>query len=136
MNRNIFKAYDVRGLYPKDINENSISKIALALVSVWDSGLIVVAHDGRHGSEILAHSMVGAIESSGRGFSKKHKVIFIGLATTPMFYFLVNDLLAIGGAMITASHNPKEYNGVKAVREKAVPIGGLEILALIDNQKK
>ena len=55
------------------------------------------------------------------------KIHKIGLATTPAFYFLVNKLKAVGGIMITASHNPKEFNGLKVVGKKAAPISGAEI---------
>lgn len=131
INKKIFKAYDIRGLYPEDVNEESIRYTAKGLVKIWSSGKIVVARDGRHGGEILTKVMIDSIIQFGEEIGKKFEVIPVGLSTTPMFYFLVNDLNAEGGAMITASHNPKEYNGVKAVKSKAIMIPGSEILNLI-----
>lgn len=128
LNKSIFKAYDVRGLYPKDVNKESIGLIASALGGMWKGGTVIVAHDGRHGSPLLAKTVAAKLNDQ----KKKFEVIFVGLATTPMFYFLVNRLKASGGAMITASHNPKEYNGVKAVNPGAQMISGTELLACIE----
>ncbi len=132
LNKTIFKAYDVRGLYPQEINDESVKIIAKALVETWNEGKIVVAHDGRHGSEEMAKLIAEEIVSDSEKSEKKLEIISVGLSTTPMYYFLVNDLNASGGAMITASHNPKEYNGIKAVREKAIMVSGTEILSIIE----
>lgn len=131
----IFKAYDVRGLYPQDVNADSITIIGKALAYLWQSGTVVIAHDGRHGAVELAHAMEKSIVEYGKSIGKTYTTTFVGLSTTPMFYFLVNDLNACGGAMITASHNPKEYNGVKAVLPKALPVSGVDLLKVITEQK-
>lgn len=120
MESRIFKAYDIRGIYPSEINVDVATKVAETCANMFKPGTIVVAHDVRHGSTELAQ----AVEKT---LTKKFKVEFIGLATTPMFYFLVNHLKASGGVMITASHNPKEYNGMKIVTEGAILVSGIEI---------
>ncbi len=132
--RSIFKAYDVRGLYPQEVNDESVRAICEALVEMWPAGDVVVAHDGRHGSQKLAKRAADEIVRVGQAAGKKFNSIFVGLATTPMFYFLVNHFNAVGGAMITASHNPKEYNGVKAVCAAALPVSGTELLSIIDKR--
>lgn len=132
MNKKIFKAYDVRGIYPTDINTESVTVIARALAFLLDSGPVVVARDGRHGGLELTSVLEEKIKVFGEEFGKKFEVISVGLSTTPMFYFLVNHFGAKGGAMVTASHNPKEYSGVKAVKEKALPFSGTELLKTIE----
>jgi phosphomannomutase len=122
MNTKIFKAYDVRGLYPQDINSDVVTKIIPGFLKLIERGTIVVAHDGRHGSVELAKTLeVELAKNEGC------HVTMVGLSTTPMFYFLVCDLSAAGGVMVTASHNPKEYNGLKTVRKDALPISGIEL---------
>ena len=134
LNPKIFKAYDVRGIYPTDVNSESVTVIARALATMLPSGQIVVARDGRHGGEELTAVLEREIVSFGEKINKKFEIISVGLSTTPMFYFLVNHLNAQGGAMVTASHNPKEYSGVKAVKEKALPFSGTELLRVIEER--
>ena len=136
LNTKIFKAYDVRGIYPTDVNIESVTVIAHALAFLLPSGSIVVARDGRHGGEELTKTVEKEIVVFGETLGKKFEIISVGRATTPMFYFLVNHFNASGGAMITASHNPKEYSGVKAVKEKALPFSGTELLKVIENDFK
>ncbi len=133
LNKSIFKAYDVRGKYPKDVNVEAIADIARALAKLFPSGTLVVARDGRHGSPELSECATKVLKDEGAKLGKDFNVIYAGLATTPMFYFLVNHLNAEGGMMITASHNPKEYNGVKAVKRNAEAMSGTELLSLVDN---
>jgi phosphomannomutase len=132
MNKSIFKTYDIRGVYPTEINKDVVSVIARACVHILNEGEIIVAYDVRHGSEELAKSVSKAITAEAQKSGKKTLVKFVGPASTPMFYFLVNHFKTTGGCMITASHNPKEYNGMKVVREGAVMIPGIEILDFID----
>ena len=122
MNTKIFEAYDVRGIYPTDINSEVVKQIVPGLKKLINPGQIVVAHDGRYGSTELAKTLEDELGKDG-----DYTVTMVGLSTTPMFYFLVNDLKAEGGVMVTASHNPKEYNGLKAVRKEALPISGIEL---------
>jgi len=132
LNKKIFKAYDVRGIYPTDVNIESVSVVAHALAYLLNPGVVIVARDGRHGGEELAKTLEEKLIYFGELLNKKFEIISVGLSTTPMFYFLVNHFKASGGAMVTASHNPKEYSGVKAVKEDAVPFSGTELLKTIE----
>ena len=136
IDRTIFKAYDIRGLYPQAVNEEAMKSVGKALADILNSGIVVIAHDGRHGSPTLAKAVADEILRSAAEFDKAFEITFVGLTTTPMYYFLVNHLKASGGAMITASHNPKEYNGVKAVKEGAIPMSGVELLETIDKHNR
>lgn len=131
MNENVFKSYDVRGEYPQEINEKIVFEIALGLGRYFNrlkrkKSKIVVARDGRLGSFLLYKAAIKGL--------KGKKIIKAGLTTTPMFYFLVAKLKADGGIMITASHGPKEYNGLKAVRRNAVMVNGKEILKIVKQE--
>jgi phosphomannomutase len=125
----IFKAYDIRGIYPTEINENNASDIGRACAKLLKPGKVIVAHDIRYGSVKLSEAF---IKSFKKASGRRHKIIFVGLSTTPMFYFLINNLGASGGCMITASHNPKNYNGFKIVGEKAGMISGVAIRDVIE----
>jgi len=113
----IFRAYDIRGIYPEEINEEVVFKIAAALVKFLNPDKIVVAHDTRKSSVLLKDSVTAAAMASGVD------VIDVGQVPAPLFYFAVNKFGAAGGIMVTASHNPPNYNGLKLVREKAIAIG-------------
>jgi phosphomannomutase/phosphoglucomutase len=124
----IFGAYDIRGRYPEEINERVVRMIAEALSqTLFRRGRIVVAHDVR----LSSPSLYRAVLSAFRG--RAAKVVRVGLATTPMLYFLVNELKAQGGIMVTASHNPAEENGLKIVGRGGRPKSGREILKLISH---
>ncbi len=116
MLKDIFKAYDIRGIYKKDLNEDVAYKIGRALVEYIDKPNIVVGRDMRESSNPLFDAFAKGITEQGG------TVTDIGLSSTPMLYFAVNFLKADAGTMITASHNPKEYNGFKFTREKAIPL--------------
>ena len=119
-NPSIYRAYDIRGIYPKDFNEKIVEHIAGKLdKNLFKKGAILVAHDARTSSLSLYEALI-------RGL-KGRKLIKIGEATTPMFYFLVTSKKAAGGIIVTASHNPPEWNGLKVVGPKAVPINGFDI---------
>lgn len=123
MNPEIFKAYDIRGVYKKDFDEETALKIGRAFYDFLASNkrkalTIVVGRDNRLSSTSLVKAIKKGIQLQGG------KVIDIGISTTPMFYFGVNFLKADGGIMVTASHNPPEHNGFKLVRERAIPISG------------
>jgi len=130
MDKSIFKAYDIRGKYPKEINEKVVFEICGFLAQFFKKGRAVVAYDARLSSPRLYRAVVDGFEKSGR----KIGLIKIGLATTPMFYFLVNYFKAQGGVMVTASHNPKEYNGLKVVGKGARMISGKEILRIMNKE--
>src|SRR4051812_26710576 len=110
LNKSIFKAYDIRGIYPTDVNEEAVKLVAKACVKIFKEGEIIIAHDARYGSPELCAILEKALIEEAEKVQKKMTVRNAGLTTTPMFYFLVNHFNAIGGCMVTASHNPKEYN--------------------------
>jgi phosphomannomutase len=120
----IFKAYDIRGIYPEDVNEEVAYNIGLGYAQMRrketgkEEGLqIVVGSDMRLSSPALREKLIGGLTDGGMN------VVDIGLASTPTFYFAVAHYKYDGGILVSASHNPKEYNGFKLVREKASPIG-------------
>lgn len=120
----IFKAYDIRGIYPDDLNEDLIFKIGKAYVKYLqeeypdlEKPKIVVGQDMRLSSPSLSENLIKGLVSMGV------EVIDIGLASTPTFYYAVGKLEADGGLQVSASHNPKEYNGIKIVRRKGYPVG-------------
>jgi phosphomannomutase len=113
----IFKSYDVRGIYPTDINEKIVYDIGRALVQFLGARSIAVGYDNRHSSPTLFHSLTRGINEAGAD------VISLGHLSTPMLYFASAHLGVDGAVMITASHNPPEWNGLKFTRKNAVPIG-------------
>jgi len=114
----IFKAYDIRGTYPDQVNEEVAERIGMALADLLQVEAIVVGRDCRASSDSLFEALTRGICRRGTD------VIDIGLASTPMSYFAVASLGAGGSIMITASHNPPQYNGFKMCRAGAVPISG------------
>ncbi len=116
MNEKIFKAYDVRGIYPSEINELDMYKIAIAYCQFAKPQEVVIGSDIRLSSPSLKKAAIKAVADQGI------KVIDIGEISTDMLYFSVAHYGYAGGFSITASHNPKEYNGAKFVREESRPI--------------
>ncbi len=114
----IFKAYDIRGIYGKDLDEAIFEKIARAYAKFANVKKVVVARDCRKSSDSLFAAFTKGLVDVGVD------VIDIGLASTPMSYFANGTLKADGSVMITASHNTKEWNGCKLCRANAVPISG------------
>jgi len=112
----VFRAYDIRGTYPNEINEEMAEKIGRAFVEFLGCREVVVGRDMRKSSDSLFKALAKGITKAGAN------VVDIGLSSTPLFYYTVRDREA--GIMITASHNPAEYNGFKLVRENCVPISG------------
>src|SRR3989344_4587004 len=129
----IFRANDIRGLYPSEINKEIAFKVGEALANILADGIVVVAHDVRHGAKILTDALVEGFKRGWKERKKVHDVKIIGLSTTPMFYFFVNRFKASGGVMVTASHNPPEYNGFKIVKEGAVVLSPAIIKESIRN---
>ncbi|MBU6142212.1 hypothetical protein KGO95_03830 [Patescibacteria group bacterium] len=128
----IFKAYDVRGVYPDELNEQNTVQISRALARYFGRGaMIVIGHDARLSSPSLYKAVKKSLTVKGH----LSHVIDAGLMTTPMLYFLVNDLKADGGIMVTASHNPKEYNGLKIVKKGARPISGMQVESIMKKYK-
>ncbi len=112
----VFKAYDVRGIYPDDISEALFAKIGQAAVKILKAKTMVVGRDARLSSPSLAQAMISGLCCAGAD------VIDIGMASTPMLYLATAMLRADGGVQITASHNPGRYNGCKWCRADAVPV--------------
>jgi phosphomannomutase len=118
INPSIFKAYDIRGLYPGEINEDVAREIGRGFVTYLQASRIGVSRDMRVSSPALAAAFIDGARMQGAG------VIDYGMASTDMMYFAVNRDGLEGGAQVTASHNPKQYNGVKVVRRGAEPLSG------------
>ena len=116
----IFKAYDIRGVYGKDLAEGDFYKIARAYAQFAGvkGGKVVVARDCRKSSDSLFQAFAKGLVDEGVN------VLDIGMASTPMSYFANGSLKADGSVMITASHNTKEWNGCKLCKANAVPISG------------
>ncbi|HPN96540.1 MAG TPA: phosphomannomutase/phosphoglucomutase [Candidatus Moranbacteria bacterium] len=116
INPAIFKAYDVRGIYPEEIDEMTVYKTAKAYCEYVKPREVVIGSDIRLSSPSLKKAAIKAVTDQGI------KVIDVGEISTDMLYFSVANYGYSGGFSITASHNPKEYNGMKFVREKSHPI--------------
>jgi phosphomannomutase len=114
----VFKAYDVRGIYGRELDEEGAYAIGRAYVEQFELGRIAVGHDMRESSPGMARA---AIEGASDGGAD---VLELGLVGTEMLYFAVGSLDLDGGIAVTASHNPKEYTGMKIVGRGALPIGG------------
>jgi phosphomannomutase len=114
----IFKAYDIRGIYPDQIDDALAHQIGRAFVAYLDAGRVAVSRDMRISSPALAAAFIDGAREQGAD------VIDYGLAGTDMLYFAVVRDGLDGGAQITASHNPKAYNGMKLVRREAFPLSG------------
>lgn len=113
-----FKAYDIRGRIPDELNEGIAYRVGRAMSKVLASGPLVVGYDVRTDSPALAAAVARGANDEGRD------VIDIGLCGTEEVYFQTSARAAAGGVMVTASHNPIDYNGMKLVREAAKPISG------------
>ncbi|MEF8846990.1 MAG: phosphomannomutase/phosphoglucomutase [Candidatus Paceibacterota bacterium] len=127
----IFKAYDIRGTYPDQINPEIFYLFGRAYFEFLDGDEVVIGRDARPSSFELFKALAAGIEEQGG------QVINIGEATTPLLYFATGYFEASGGLMITASHNPAGYNGLKVTGENGIPVSGEtgfdEIQELINN---
>ncbi len=114
----VFKAYDVRGLYPRELDEDTARRLGYAFgASLGGAGIVAVGRDMRPSSVPLQAALEDGLLRAGCS------VLDAGLLTTPCLYFVVGSKKTRGGVMITASHNPAEYNGFKLCGEGATPIG-------------
>ena len=113
-----FKAYDVRGRIPDELNEDVANRIGKAYAEVINPGTVVVGHDIRLTSESIKAALVDGLRDQGVN------VVDIGLCGTEEIYFATAHLGVGGGIAVTASHNPKDYNGMKFVRAESRPISG------------
>ncbi|HVS81561.1 MAG TPA: phosphomannomutase/phosphoglucomutase [Pyrinomonadaceae bacterium] len=117
MNWEIFRAYDVRGVYPDDLDEEAYQRIAKAYTYLFHPKVMVIGRDARESSPALSDALTSGFLDAGVD------VVDIGGITTDMLYYAVgaSDEYS-GGIVVSASHNPKQYNGAKMVREKAAAI--------------
>ena len=115
---NCFKAYDIRGRVPDELNEEVAYRIGRAFAQILDCDEVVVGQDVRIDSPLLAAAVTRGLNDAGTS------VIDIGLCGTEEVYFQTAHRGVGGGIMVTASHNPMDYNGMKLVREGARPISG------------
>ncbi|HEY6961958.1 MAG TPA: phosphomannomutase/phosphoglucomutase [Gaiellaceae bacterium] len=113
-----FKAYDVRGIYPSELDEAGAYAIGRAYVERFSIGTLAVGRDMRVSSPSMAHAVRDGAADAGAD------VLDLGMVGTEMLYFAVGDMGLDGGIAVTASHNPKEYTGMKIVRQGALPVGG------------
>ena len=118
LNPKVFKAYDVRGIYPSELDEKGAYAIGRAYAEHFEPKAIAVGRDMRLSSPAMADAAIRGAADAGVD------VADIGLVGTEMVYFAVGELGLDGGIMVTASHNPKEYTGMKIVRRGALPVGG------------
>lgn len=113
----IFKAYDIRGIYPDELDEELAKKIGNCFAQIVDGKNILVSRDMRDSSKPLLEAVISGILDTGKD------VTDIGLASTPMMNFGVGKFAFDAGIQVTASHNPREYNGLKTVGKGTIPIG-------------
>src|SRR6056297_3918036 len=118
MSLNCFKAYDVRGRLPDDLNPQIARRIGSAYAAVVKPATVVIGYDVRLSSSELATALAEGLMDAGV------EVLDIGLCGTEMIYFATSHLGVDGGIMVTASHNPPDWNGMKFVREDSKPISG------------
>jgi phosphomannomutase len=115
---NVFKAYDVRGVYPTELDEEGAYAVGRAYVEQFEPKRVAVGRDMRESSPGVAAAVREGAADGGAD------VLDLGLVGTEMVYFAVGSLGLDGGIMVTASHNPKQYTGMKIVRRGALPVGG------------
>ncbi len=122
IDESIFKAYDIRGVYPDTLNEDVARQVGRAYVNYLrlSGSRVVVGRDMRLSGEALEDAFIEGVTKAGAD------ILDIGLVSTDALYFAVGHLEEPGGAMVTASHNPKDYNGFKLCREDAIALSGDE----------
>lgn len=117
MNKDIFKSYDIRGLYPSELDGETVYRVARATAEHFSLNTVAIGRDMRASSPSLLAELVRGFTESGVN------VIDLGLASTPMVYFASSRLSVDAGVALTASHNPGEYAGMKICLRDAVPVG-------------
>ena len=118
LNPDVFHAYDIRGVYGTDFDDQFARELANKIVTHFGARTVLVARDGRPSSEGLERLVTHGVTQAGAD------VISIGLSTTPLFYYSVIAAKADLGIMITASHNPAQYNGFKVIKADGTLVGG------------
>jgi phosphomannomutase len=118
LNPAVFKAYDVRGVYPDELDEDGAYAVARAYVEHFEPRRIAVGRDMRLSAPQMAQAAIAGALDGGAD------VADVGMVGTEMLYLAVDELALDGGIAVTASHNPKQYTGMKIVRRGALPVGG------------
>ncbi|MDO8588856.1 MAG: phosphomannomutase/phosphoglucomutase [Armatimonadota bacterium] len=113
--KDIFKAYDIRGLYPSELDEESAYRIARAFATSLKPSVVVLGHDMRESADQICQATIRGLNDQGSD------VITVGLTSTSMYYYAVNTLNGQAGVMVTASHNPAQYTGYKMTGPEAIP---------------
>jgi phosphomannomutase len=121
----VFKAYDVRGVYPSELDEDGAYRVARGYAEHFEPRSVAVGHDMRLSSPTVGEAVRNGVADAGVD------VVDLGLVGTEMLYHAVSELGLDGGICVTASHNPGEYTGMKIVRRGALPVGGDSGLAEI-----
>ena len=133
LSKKAFKAYDIRGVVPTEVNEELAYRIGRIFAAMFAAEKVVVGYDIRVTGKALVNALAEGLRHGGSD------VINIGQCGTEMIYFATSYLKADGGIMVTASHNPAEYNGMKLVRRNSIPISGdtglMEIAKLVTEPK-
>ena len=126
--KSIFKAYDIRGIYKEELTEKTSKFVAEALSRIYkeNNDTIIIGRDGRLSSKSLTKSLIEGFLESGKN------VVDIGEVPTPLLYFAVNQLKSNSGVMVTGSHNPKNYNGLKIIMDGHA-LAGEEIQKIYKN---
>ena len=114
----VFKSYDVRGLYPDELDEEGAYAIGRAYAEQFQPSRVAVGRDMRVSAKSMSEAVMSGAADAGV------EVLDLGLVGTEMLYFAVGSLGLDGGIAVTASHNPKQYTGMKIVRSGALPVGG------------
>jgi len=130
LNPTIFRAYDIRGVYTDDFDASFAQRLGDRIVGALKAGTIVVGRDARRSSDELAYALIdGAVHAGAT-------VIDVGVLSTPQFYWAIRSAGAVGGVMVTASHNPEKYNGFKVIANHGdvlEVIGGHSIRQMFDS---
>ena len=129
INKNIFRGYDVRGIYPDELDQDTAYTFGLGFgsyIKQLGKEKCVVGHDNRLSGDILYNAVIKGITETGID------VISLGLCTTPMYYYACIKLKIYSGVMVTASHNPKDDNGFKFAYDESGNCKGQEIQDLLD----
>jgi phosphomannomutase len=126
----IFKAYDIRGVVPGELDADAAYRIGRGIARHINAASLAVGRDARRSSPELFEALVRGVTDEGTD------VVDLGLVCTPMLYFAVDHLGSGGGIMLTASHNPAQYNGFKVCREHAIPVGEASGLKEIERLSK
>src|SRR5512141_1362247 len=119
VNPGIFKAYDIRGIYPTELDEDIAYAIGRSFVAFLRATTVIVGRDMRLSGPALARSLIAGLRDQGAN------VLDIGMVSTDQYYFACSQLKH-PGVMVTASHNPKDYNGFKMVRQMPYLLSGAE----------